>query len=34
VREAAGTEVGDRVVIEARGVETLLHRPRGVLEVQ
>ncbi|WP_320670012.1 AbrB/MazE/SpoVT family DNA-binding domain-containing protein [Patulibacter defluvii] len=34
VREAAGIDIGDRVVIEARGDEVVLHRARGVLEFQ
>lgn len=34
VREAAGIGVGDRVVVEARGDEVVVHRARGVLEFQ
>jgi AbrB family looped-hinge helix DNA binding protein len=34
VREAAGISIGDRVVVEARGDEVVLHRARGVLEFQ
>jgi AbrB family looped-hinge helix DNA binding protein len=34
VREAAGIGIGDRVVIEARGGEVVMHRARGVLEFQ
>jgi AbrB family looped-hinge helix DNA binding protein len=32
VREAAGIDVGDRVVVEAREHEIVVRRPRGVLE--
>ncbi|MGH2910051.1 MAG: AbrB/MazE/SpoVT family DNA-binding domain-containing protein [Solirubrobacteraceae bacterium] len=32
VREAAGIEVGDRVVVEAREHEIVVRRPHGVLE--
>jgi len=34
VREAAGIAIGDRVIVEARGDEIVLHRPRGVLEFE
>lgn len=34
VREAAGIGIGDRVVVEARGDEVVMHRARGVLEFQ
>jgi AbrB family looped-hinge helix DNA binding protein len=32
VRDAAGINIGDRVVVEARDDEIVLRRPRGVLE--
>jgi AbrB family looped-hinge helix DNA binding protein len=32
VREAAGIEIGDKVIIEAREHEIIVRRPRGVLE--
>lgn len=32
VREAAGVEVGDRLIVEVRGEEIVLRRPKGVLE--
>jgi AbrB family looped-hinge helix DNA binding protein len=34
VREALGIEVGDRLIVEARGNEVVLRRPKGVLEFQ
>ncbi len=34
VREAAGIDVGDRVIVEARGDEVVVRRPRGVLEFE
>lgn len=34
VREAVGIEIGDRIVVEARGDEVVLRRPRGVLEFE
>jgi AbrB family looped-hinge helix DNA binding protein len=34
VREAAGIGIGDRVVVEARGDEVVVHRARGILEFQ
>lgn len=34
IREAVGMEIGDRVVVEARGDEVVLRRPRGVLEFE
>lgn len=32
VRDATGLVIGDRVVVEARGDEVVIHKPRGVLE--
>lgn len=34
VRESAGIEIGDRVVVEARDGEVVVRRPRGVLEFE
>lgn len=34
VREATGLDVGDPVVVEARGDEVVVRRPRGVLEFE
>lgn len=34
VREAAGIDVGDRVVVEARDGEVVVRRPTGVLEFE
>jgi AbrB family looped-hinge helix DNA binding protein len=34
VREAAGIDIGDRVIVEARGDEVVVRRPRGVLEFE
>jgi len=34
VREATGLEVGDPVIVEARGGEVVVRRPRGVLEFE
>lgn len=34
VREAAGLDVGARVVIEARGEEVVIRKPLGVLEFE
>jgi AbrB family looped-hinge helix DNA binding protein len=34
VRDQTGLELGDRVVVEARGDEVVVRRPRGVLEFQ
>jgi AbrB family looped-hinge helix DNA binding protein len=34
VRDETGLELGDRVVVEARGDEVVVRRPRGVLEFQ
>jgi AbrB family looped-hinge helix DNA binding protein len=34
VRDRAGIEIGDRVVIEARDDEIVVRRPRGVLEFE
>jgi AbrB family looped-hinge helix DNA binding protein len=34
VREAAGIDIGDRVVVEARDQEIVVRRPHGVLEFE
>jgi AbrB family looped-hinge helix DNA binding protein len=34
VRDATGLDVGDPVVVEARGDEVVVRRPRGVLEFE
>ncbi len=34
VREAAGLDIGARVVIEARGEEVVIRKPLGVLEFE
>lgn len=34
VRDAAGLDVGDRVVVEARDAEVIIRKARGVLEFE
>jgi AbrB family looped-hinge helix DNA binding protein len=34
VREAAGFDIGDSVIVEARGQEIVVRRPHGVLEFE
>lgn len=34
VREAAGFDIGDSVIVEARDHEIVVRRPRGVLEFE